>query len=443
MENVYKIRINIYILYFVFASLLFFSIFLPTAYKEIKIGILYIIAILLLVFLYKNSRYFKIYGNLLLIWFISLSIGNFFIFWGVVNSNPGAISSITVIILWPMLYLLLTGFIHKMQFFDLINKVLIFLSFVIPVYGLYYLLGNAGVIPSNLFINIFPENLLQGVGLYEGYVETSLPNLVSLFFLGPFVLANFMIEKNTKKKIFYGLVFLFIITIALLSGRRALVLILLMSFFIIFFLILGIKNKVIKRQLMHSFIRRSVFSILLIVVSFIGINYFYPINIYTLVERIRLALSFSSSTDPSTVARYEQFFALIEGFSENPLFGQGFGAVASVIRNEAQPWAYELFYVALLFHTGLIGISVYALLTLWIVWQGVKILNNYTNIKYMLPYLAGMISFLLGSASNPYLTKFDYMWVIFIPVMYINYYLLNKHNKRERYNAKQLKHYYS
>ena len=431
--------INFYkLIAYVYTFLLSLSLFVPTVYKELKVFLM----LLLFILIFYKIEFFRLSHKIFLIWIFSLCIGGTFLFWGIINNNSGALSVQTVVILWPMFYLIIAGYFTNKEIFKEINKAFLFSSLFISVYGLYYLLGNAGVIPSNFFINIFPEDLMQGVGLYEGYIEVSIPNFSSLFFLGPFVMANFLIERSKRKKFLYGTLLLLITIIVLLSGRRALLLILVLSFLIVFLLILGIKRKYLKRQFIVNYIKNTTIGIMFIAISYFLIAQFYDINLHIIIENIKEALSFSSSTDPSTIARYEQFFALIDGFSENPLFGQGFGAVASVIRNEEQPWAYELFYVALLFHTGLIGVSVYALLTLWIVWQGIKILNNYTNIKYMLPYLTGMISFLLATASNPYLTKFDYMWVIFIPVMYINYYLLNKHNKRERYNA-QLKHHNS
>jgi hypothetical protein len=32
----------------------------------------------------------------------------------------------------------------------------------------------------------------------------------------------------------------------------------------------------------------------------------------------------------------------------------------------------------------------------------------------------------MGNASNPYLEKFDYMWVVFLPIAFVNYWLLDK-----------------
>ena len=44
--------------------------------------------------------------------------------------------------------------------------------------------------------------------------------------------------------------------------------------------------------------------------------------------------------------------------------------------------------------------------------------------RYLAPVLVGMVSFLMGNAADPYLEKFDYMWVIFLPLGFINVWLL-------------------
>jgi len=49
---------------------------------------------------------------------------------------------------------------------------------------------------------------------------------------------------------------------------------------------------------------------------------------------------------------------------------------------------------------------------------------------YMLPVLAGTSCFLIANATNPYLAKFDYIWVIFLPVALINIWLLDSKQGR-------------
>jgi hypothetical protein len=207
-----------------------------------------------------------------------------------------------------------------------------------------------------------------------------------------------------------------------LSNRRALMLVIIFSPFLIGIFSVFIKAKNLKRNLLFLIFYMFIFLLIIIII----INHLYYINMNDYIEYIKQAIYFSHTRDPSTLARINQFYSLINGWEKSPLIGHGFGAVASVIRNNEQPWSYELSYVALLFHIGIIGILFYFLLTFWIIFNGIKLSKNNYERKYILPYLIGMICFLIGNASNPYLMKFDYLWVIFIPVMYINSYYLSK-----------------
>jgi hypothetical protein len=138
--------------------------------------------------------------------------------------------------------------------------------------------------------------------------------------------------------------------------------------------------------------------------------------------------SLISGGGASESVRAEQFFALLDGWQQNPLFGAGHGASAvGSLRDAEMPWAYELSYVALLFQTGLVGFSIYCSGVIWIFWMGFKIIRSSHWLGfYMLPVLVGTFCFLIANATNPYLAKFDYMWVIFLPVALINSYLLDK-----------------
>jgi O-antigen ligase len=97
------------------------------------------------------------------------------------------------------------------------------------------------------------------------------------------------------------------------------------------------------------------------------------------------------------------------------------------------PWSYELYFLSLLFHTGIVGIAAYALGIVWIVFHGIRIIRGDPALRlYMIPVLVAMICFLIASNTNPYLAKFDYLWVIFLPVAIINHHLLKGNAPRPR-----------
>jgi hypothetical protein len=132
--------------------------------------------------------------------------------------------------------------------------------------------------------------------------------------------------------------------------------------------------------------------------------------------------------------RSDQLAALTSAWLHSPVIGNGFGAVASVIRSPSQPWAYELSYNALLFKTGVLGVVLYAVGVGWILWQGLRLVRNSPISSSAWPVLVGSIGFLVANATNPYLQKFDYLWVLFLPLAYINFWRLAGGREKTRWD---------
>jgi len=107
---------------------------------------------------------------------------------------------------------------------------------------------------------------------------------------------------------------------------------------------------------------------------------------------------------------------------EHPLLGEGLGASAyGSIRSEIMPWAYELYFLSLLFQTGLVGFLFYTAGILWILRRGIQtIRKGGLAAQLMIPALVGLLSYLIAAATNPYLARFDGIWVIFLPLALIN-----------------------
>ena len=87
--------------------------------------------------------------------------------------------------------------------------------------------------------------------------------------------------------------------------------------------------------------------------------------------------------------------------------------------------------IPLLFHTGVLGFGAYVSGVIWIYWMGVRMIRSGDRIGlYMLPVLVGMSCFLIANATNPYLEKFDYLLVVFLPIALINFWLLARNKAR-------------
>jgi len=98
-----------------------------------------------------------------------------------------------------------------------------------------------------------------------------------------------------------------------------------------------------------------------------------------------------------------------------------------VIRAADMPWAYELAYLGLLYHTGLVGLVLYAVGVSWIYVEGIRVIRKGSLLSpLMVSILTGTSTFLIANATNPYLEKFDYVWTIFLPLAVVNASLLNR-----------------
>jgi len=63
----------------------------------------------------------------------------------------------------------------------------------------------------------------------------------------------------------------------------------------------------------------------------------------------------------------------------------------------------------------------------WIALKGMQISRKDTDFaKLFIPLITALCSFLIINATNPYLAKFDYLWVIFLPVALINTHLTQR-----------------
>ena len=118
--------------------------------------------------------------------------------------------------------------------------------------------------------------------------------------------------------------------------------------------------------------------------------------------------------------RVNQFYALMNDLYKHPLFGNGVGFVSSIIRNPDIPWAYELVYIKLLASFGVIGFAFY-LLILYLM-----TLNLIKKDKTLILYVFPTVIVFIANFSNPYLTRFDNMWIYFISLIAYNVILNDK-----------------
>jgi O-antigen ligase len=109
--------------------------------------------------------------------------------------------------------------------------------------------------------------------------------------------------------------------------------------------------------------------------------------------------------DTSSGLREQQAPKLWDAFKQNPMFGDGLGAVVRprFVRDPAAPWSYELTYLQLLFQMGVLGLLAVLALPLVVIRQGLR--EASTSELRALPLAGAMaiLGILVASATNPYL----------------------------------------
>lgn len=329
--------------------------------------------------------------------------------YGALVGNLGALRVLTVMVVYPILFTIL-AMLYRGDSQGL-ERLLVFAGLMIVLIDLGFVLGEI-VLPGNplgvTLRALYGDEAVVDYG--AGYLKFTLPNVSTVIFLLSFMLCRIICERITLT----GLVtFLGLVLVVVLSGRRV---ILVTAFFgpvIAYCMSWGAPGgrgwAVIKVGI-------SVGGAILLAVFMYSL---WPDYIY---ERVSSIFEFGEGA--SNLERTYQFIALMDGIYDHPLWGAGAGAVADYIRSEEMPWAYELFYIALVFQYGLLGFAVYAVGVFFLMVFLAREVRRKGRDCFEFYYLCGLISFLLATATNPYLAKFDYMWVLFVPVALLNHRLI-------------------
>lgn len=403
------------------AYLLFFlMLFVPTAYQVVKAPMLVALVLMVAAGALVSGR-LRLHPAVLLWTVFMMCVGLAFMIRGLLGDAPGAIRVGTVYVVWPLVYTVLVAGASRWLVLLGLARTMVVATLAIAAYGVSYILHVVGLLPSFLYL---PLDQGQLIGLYHGYIELNLYNLSSLLFLVPFLIAVLMTwsDRDSAPASRFWLWAAVVAggALVLLSGRRALLLV--VSLAPLFTLA--------ARQLLPAEDRQSSWRVMLstvagasvaLVALLLYLSAVYGFSLAT-VWRMFL-LGFDFGRDVSATARSNQFVALMTEWANAPLLGAGHGAsAAGSVRSVEQPWAYELSYAALLFHTGLVGFIAYISAVGWIYAEGLRVIREGgARASYMLSVLVGLTCFLIGDATNPYLEKYDLMWVIFLPVALINH----------------------
>ncbi|WP_341582333.1 hypothetical protein [Marinobacter metalliresistant] len=366
-------------------------------------------------------RTWRVHRDIILLWLLTMLVGLFGVIWGVTNSAPGALKVTSVYLIWPVLYLLFIGLAHDPRVIKSIESALLvgitFATLMALTVILAGLLGYGSI--------IYPLLEFQGAafGNYGGFIEFRTYGLTTVMYGFPFVLSVILVRRGELRGLrkFGIYLLLFAIVLAALgSGRRAFWLVMLLTPFIMLSFLQLSSCHLKPVPFLSLTFKSSVLAVLAIacIITAIGLD---PV---ALVENFVAAFQ---GQEASSGERFKQAASLWEKFSESPVVGHGFGSTVDVVRSHDTPWAYELSYLALLMNVGLVGFLIYSAAVLWVALKGIQLSRkNAEFAKLFVPLITALSAFLIMNATNPYLGKFDYLWVIFLPVALINAYLTRR-----------------
>lgn len=396
---------------------------IPTAYRtERMLILLAICAGIALKYMTTKRAYLS--ADVITIYFVTITASLLCSINGVMLNAPGAIASLTVFAVWPTLYITFMGMSNNPRSYAYLLKSVVIGALIASLSGITLVLSNFLQIGG--ILRPVYESLGAIVGIYDGTIEYSLPNITTAIYAVPFILAALSIRdqdifSKTWKMMLWIALFTCLLS-AILSGRRALLLVVMISPILILFLarmakvrLVGVKNyigTIIVAAILGVFIAPA-----------LGLR--LDVMAEEFLTGFNLTLSGSSE---SSYLRAAQLDGLLKSWSERPIFGHGLGASSSyIVRNDEMPWAYELGYLALLFQTGVFGISIYTAAVSWIFIKGVSIMRKNAESRiFLLPTISALACFLIANATNPYLNKFDYLWTLFLPVGILNAFQMEK-----------------
>lgn len=389
-----------------FMFMLSMMLIFPNSFSIYKmIFVLFIIGVLVFNLIKKKIKIKSI--HVLVFYFLFSLFSLIWLFIGLVNDgmNEAIYDYFKIYVLYSVIYSILMVSIQDGRYMSVIVKSILFSGLIIVIIN--------AVLLCEVFFNFellpfwFRDEIVGSANITEDHISVSANNINSLFFIAPvvYVCATSNTMNISRSKSFSWILLLMMMTISVLSGRRALLLLL---FFIPIFYTLQsflFFNKADRKYVSLSFFEVMLLFIFPIFVVFIA-NSLDLINIQVFLAR------FGENFDTGN-ARTDQFGALIDGFFNNFWIGSGFGKSVEIIRDSDRPWLYELTYLQLLFNGGLIGFLAVSILVISFYIIALRRISNFNSCKTeALALLTGFVVFSFASATNPYYSGFDTLFII-------------------------------
>ncbi len=345
-------------------------------------------------------------------------LGTFFIYWGVDRAEENAIFYVSMLyVAYPIVWSLVAINLSD-KVLNSIFKTLILAVPLISIYTILYYIGVTGIVHWSFAEKLTQLELARNATLRSGVSSVNLVSLSTLVYATPFVIALLFLPQTPKilsqRRFIYYIIFLLASVAIVVSGRRSLAIVLMVSIPISLLFSVFLPNNEAIRSIWRS---PFTFIILGLGLFIAALNVVPELQIDT---GLYLRYVSSSIWDVEPV-RVIQSRILMEEWFSKPILGSGHGVSASMIRHFDKPWRYEMSYHALLFHTGIVGFIGYSAGLILLYQRGISIIKQGGDDAYlMIAQLTGLSSILIAYSTNPYLDALDILWVIFVPIAFVN-----------------------
>lgn len=391
---------------------LFLMIFVfPQSYMQLKLPFLTFAAIMISIEyargVYKiyNSAfiaYYYIFGLITLVW---CGVG-------LIKESPdiAVIESFRVYFIYMWVYFLLALFISNVKYHEHIDSIICIAAIGIGMTSAYVLADYAFGL-GWLSQDVLDDMYLQ-IGVHTGYVQMNNVNIGMLTFIVPYLLSRVIIETDKPRHLLLICLAIALLS-AILASRRIVLVVFMVTPIIAYAIGLAVgRNEVRTSTRVLNFYLVTIFSC---VATYWAVSLFDPAISEGFVARVFDIFSKNVESE-----RQLQHAALIEGFEGQYLWGSGFGGLTDIVRSDERPWTYELTYSRILFNSGVIGVLALAAFFTFFFLAAIWKIRSSCHKNIYVPLMVGLSAVLIASTSNPYLSSFDFVFVLSIIPLILN-----------------------
>ncbi len=336
---------------------------------------------------------------------------------GVLKGTDYPLANITIEFLWPTLALIIV--LPQLKRNEDFNNLFYYLFYIHTFIIIYDILYAFHMIFGFPFYNLYPE-IEKGFTFYGTTSRLNLDdNLNVLSFTMPMYFLIWLTKYDIKiNRLFQTIMVVAGFFLMIISGRRSLMLIFFLAPLLVIFI-----GHFYPRETVSSIRKYFSFFLILLTIVIMYMISFEPDMVEGYTNTFLMAFN---SDEEST--KFSQARMLWDHFCENPICGEGSGAVLYESDRGIRQHQYELTYLLQLATKGVIGFIFYFFAIFGVLIFGLKFFVRKKDVV-LLTLLFGYLFVLIANGTNPVLSSFDLMLPLYFCYARINYLALHNNKK--------------